>query len=148
MKARDIEVIENGGRDWLVGRGADIHARSNSGFTALMFAAQQGDTDSARILLLAGANPNDVTQPADYLVTLDRSTPTLTANLTPVFYDNSIATSALAPERFESRGKQGRKLTNQSSRSGVQRGSTRMVLNEERRTSPGFERGGFETNFF
>ena len=44
----------------LVRRGADIHARSNSGFTALMFAAQQGDAESARILLTAGANPNDI----------------------------------------------------------------------------------------
>jgi ankyrin repeat protein len=44
----------------LVRRGADIHARSKRGFTALMFAAQQGDADSARILLGAGAKPNDV----------------------------------------------------------------------------------------
>jgi uncharacterized protein len=44
----------------LVRRGADIHARSKRGFTALMFAAQQGDADSVRILLGAGAKPNDV----------------------------------------------------------------------------------------
>jgi uncharacterized protein len=44
----------------LVRRGADIHARSKRGFTALMFAAQQGDADSARILLSAGAKANDV----------------------------------------------------------------------------------------
>jgi ankyrin repeat protein len=44
----------------LVRRGADVHARSNNGFTALMFAAQVGDTDSARVLLSGGANPNDV----------------------------------------------------------------------------------------
>ena len=36
----------------LVRRGADVHARSTTGFTVLMFAAQQGDTESARILLI------------------------------------------------------------------------------------------------
>src|SRR5258708_14021825 len=40
----------------LVRRGADIHARSKRGFTALVFAAQQGEADSPRILLSAGAN--------------------------------------------------------------------------------------------
>jgi ankyrin repeat protein len=44
----------------LVRRGADVHARSNNGFTALMFAAQYDDADSARVLLSAGANPNDI----------------------------------------------------------------------------------------
>jgi uncharacterized protein len=44
----------------LVRRGADIGARSKRGFTPLMFAAQQGDAASARILLTAGAKPNDV----------------------------------------------------------------------------------------
>src|SRR5260221_14282586 len=46
--------------DELVRRGADINAHSKTGFTALMFAAQQGDVDSARILLNAEANPNEV----------------------------------------------------------------------------------------
>jgi ankyrin repeat protein len=44
----------------LVRGGADIHAGSKTGFTPLMFAAQQGDVDTARILLSAGANPNEV----------------------------------------------------------------------------------------
>jgi ankyrin repeat protein len=44
----------------LVRNGTNIHTRSKAGFTALMFAAQQGDAVSARILLEAGANPNDV----------------------------------------------------------------------------------------
>src|SRR5207302_6609403 len=44
----------------LVRRGADINARSKRGSTALMFAAQQGDAVSARILLAAGAKANDV----------------------------------------------------------------------------------------
>jgi ankyrin repeat protein len=46
--------------DELVRRGTDINARSKSGFTALMFAAQQGDADSVRILLDAGAKANEV----------------------------------------------------------------------------------------
>jgi ankyrin repeat protein len=46
--------------DELVRHGADVKARSKRGFTALMFAAQEGDADSARILLVTGANPNDV----------------------------------------------------------------------------------------
>jgi ankyrin repeat protein len=44
----------------LVRRGADVDAPSKAGFTPLMFAAQQGDVDSARILLKAGAKANDV----------------------------------------------------------------------------------------
>jgi len=44
----------------LVRHGADVHAPSKAGFTPLMFAAQQGDADSARILLKAGAKTNDV----------------------------------------------------------------------------------------
>ena len=44
----------------LVRGGADIRAQSKRGSTALMFAAQQSDANYARILLGAGANPNDV----------------------------------------------------------------------------------------
>jgi len=58
-----------------------------------------GGTDSIAVIAgkiyVAHSNPNDLTQATDYLVTLDRSTPTLTANLSPVFYDNSMATNAL-----------------------------------------------------
>jgi ankyrin repeat protein len=46
--------------DELVRHGADVSARSKTGFTALMFAAQQGDTESARVLLDAKADPNEV----------------------------------------------------------------------------------------
>jgi uncharacterized protein len=44
----------------LLRRHADFDARSKSGFTALMFAAQQGDAESARLLLAAGANANEL----------------------------------------------------------------------------------------
>jgi ankyrin repeat protein len=45
----------------LVERGADVRARSKSGFTALLFASQQGEIASARILLAAGADINEKT---------------------------------------------------------------------------------------
>jgi hypothetical protein len=58
-----------------------------------------GGTDSIAVsngqVYLVHSNPNDVTQPTEYKVTFDRSTPTLTANLTPVFYDNNMATDAV-----------------------------------------------------
>ncbi|MCI4346354.1 MAG: hypothetical protein L3K07_06330 [Thermoplasmata archaeon] len=57
-----------------------------------------GGTDSIAIhngqIYVAHSNPNDTSQPTDYLVTL--RTATLTAQLTPVFYDNSNATDVLA----------------------------------------------------
>jgi uncharacterized protein len=43
----------------LIEQGADIHARSQGGFTPLLFAARSGDVDSARRLVAAGANVND-----------------------------------------------------------------------------------------
>jgi len=55
--------------DELVKGGADVELASKSGFTPLMFAAQQGDPDSTRILLKAGAKPNDV-QPKSGLTPL------------------------------------------------------------------------------
>jgi ankyrin repeat protein len=38
---------------------ADVSARSTTGFTPLLFAAQQGDIESARVLLSVGANVNE-----------------------------------------------------------------------------------------
>lgn len=43
----------------LLGHGADPRARSRRGFTPLLFAAQQGDVESGRLLLGAGADVND-----------------------------------------------------------------------------------------
>ena len=43
----------------LVKHGADVELASKSGFTPLMFAAQQDDVDSGRVLLGAGAKAND-----------------------------------------------------------------------------------------
>ena len=45
----------------LIDRGADVRARSKGGFTALLFASQQGDVAAAQILLAAGANVNETT---------------------------------------------------------------------------------------
>jgi ankyrin repeat protein len=55
VSQRHSAVVEE-----LVRGGADVKAGSKTGFTPLMFAAQQGDVDSARILLSGGANPNEV----------------------------------------------------------------------------------------
>lgn len=58
-----------------------------------------GGTDSIAVLggkiYVAHSNPADLTQATDYLVTIQRTSPTLTASLSPVFYDNSMATDAL-----------------------------------------------------
>src|SRR6185295_17142129 len=39
----------------LVERGADVRARSATGFTPMLFAAQQGAVEIARVLIAAGA---------------------------------------------------------------------------------------------
>jgi ankyrin repeat protein len=45
----------------LIEAGADVHLRSKGGFTALLFAAQEGDLESTRLLLAAGARVNEAT---------------------------------------------------------------------------------------
>ena len=44
--------------DALVKAGADLHARSNSGFTAFLFAVREGRLGVVRALLKAGYDPN------------------------------------------------------------------------------------------
>jgi len=53
----------------LVERGADVHARSASGFTPMLFAAQQGNIEIARMLMAAGSGVNaDRDGPAPLMV--------------------------------------------------------------------------------
>ena len=47
----------------LIEVGADLQARSKRGFTALHFAAREGDLESTRLLLAAGVNVNVRSQP-------------------------------------------------------------------------------------
>ena len=56
VAARHPEVVRA-----LIEGGADVRAHSNGGFTALLFASQQGDVDSTRLLLAAGADVNEAT---------------------------------------------------------------------------------------
>lgn len=57
-----------------------------------------GGTDSIAVkgddIFVAHSNPNDTSQAADYRVQLDRAT--LTAHLTPVFFDDSVATDVVS----------------------------------------------------
>jgi ankyrin repeat protein len=47
----------------LIEHGADLQARTKKGFTALHFAAREGDLESARLLLAAGVNVDIRSQP-------------------------------------------------------------------------------------
>jgi uncharacterized protein len=55
LSERQDAVVEE-----LATHGADVELASTTGFTPLMFAAQQGDADSVRILIKAGAKVNVV----------------------------------------------------------------------------------------
>jgi len=66
---------------------ADTHVQSKGGSTALIFTVQQGDIESTRALLDAGANPND-TGRRDGLTPLLLAAESFSAEVAP--YDNSV----------------------------------------------------------
>lgn len=57
----------------LVDKGADVNARADSGFNALMFATRQGDPDAVKLILSHGAQINEAAK--------DGSTPLLVATV-------------------------------------------------------------------
>jgi len=73
--------------DELVKHGADVSLGSQTGFTPLMFAAQQNDVDSARTLLRAGAKPSDA-QPKTGLTPLMIASSMSNAQAVDVLLDN------------------------------------------------------------
>jgi ankyrin repeat protein len=83
----------------LIRRGADVHTRSNDGFTALMFAAQVGDADSARVLIGAGANPNDV-MPKTGLTPLIIAAATSRTEVATLLLDKGAYPNAVAADGF------------------------------------------------
>ncbi len=82
LSQRQSAVVEE-----LIKGGADVHTGSKTGFTPLMVAAQQGDQDSARILLRAGAKPN-VAQPKTGLTPLMIASAMGQAKAVDVLLDN------------------------------------------------------------
>ena len=88
----------------LVERGADVRARSNGGFTALLFAARVGDLDSIRVLLAAGADVNEaasddgdsgVTTRYQNIGAIDRAK-SKTAGMTPLLVASANGHEALS----------------------------------------------------
>ena len=79
--------------DELVKHGADVELASKTGFTPLMFAAQQGDVDSGRILLKAGAKANDA-QPKTGLTPLLIASAMAQAKTVDLLLDNGADPNA------------------------------------------------------
>ena len=82
LSQRQSAVVEE-----LLEGGADVHAGSKTGFTPLMFAAQQGDAATARILLRAGAKPNEA-QPKTALTALMIASAMAHAGVVDLLLDN------------------------------------------------------------
>jgi ankyrin repeat protein len=89
LSERQAAVVEE-----LVKHGADVQAGSKTGFTPLMFAAQQGDADSARILLRAGAKPN-IAQPKTGLTPLMIASAMVHPQAVDVLLDNGAEANML-----------------------------------------------------
>jgi len=80
--------------DELVKHGADVGLASKTGFTPLMFVAQQGDADSGRILLRAGAKPNEA-QPKSGLTPLLIASAMSNAKAVDLLLDNGADPNAM-----------------------------------------------------
>jgi ankyrin repeat protein len=83
----------------LVRHGADVNARSNNGFTALMFAAQVGDAASARVLIDAGAKANEV-MPKTGLTPLIIAAATGRTKVAALLLDKGADPDAIAADGF------------------------------------------------
>jgi len=89
VSQRQSAVVEE-----LLRGGAKVDASAKSGFTPLMFAAQKNDVDSARILLRAGANPNQA-QPGTAFTPLIIASAMVHTQFVDLMLDNSADANAV-----------------------------------------------------
>jgi uncharacterized protein len=85
----------------LVRGGAGVQPGSKTGFTALMFAAQQGDANAIRILIGAGAKPNDAT-PKSKLTPLIIASAMAHADAVTALLDNGADANAMDSRGYTS----------------------------------------------